>query len=161
MRISDWSSDVCSSDLLTPGGGLTVTVDGYRIDIDDRIALSENLQGAQVAAILLANGVTNAAVARFFTNAADTRNYGIEAMLRWDRRLADDVDLNVTIGYGTFKGKVRRQRTNTVLPSLPLLGPGSIDLITRGQPRNKATLNTTLRWDALRINADEIGRAHV
>src|SRR3546814_3579206 len=101
MRISDWSSDVCSSDLsyfstvtsqssdgvlvnigtfaatdpvaaalggrplkpetstnlsggivLTPAEGVTLTVDGYQVDIDDRVALSESLSGAAVAAIL-------------------------------------------------------------------------------------------------------------
>jgi len=148
------STSLSGGIVLTPGGGLTLTVDAYRIDIDDRIALSENLQGPQVAAILRANGVTNAAVARFFTNAADTRNSGVEATLRWDTQLSADMDLGVTIGYGSFKGKVRRQRTNQVLPSIPLLGAGSIDLIIGGQPRDKALMNTNLRWGAFRVNAD-------
>lgn len=148
------STSLSGGIVVTPGFGLTFTVDAYRIDIDDRIALSENLQGAQVAAILRANGVTNAAVARFFTNAADTRSTGWEATLRWDRRLASEVNLGVTLAYGAFKGKVKRQRTNIVLPSIPLLGAGSIDLLVNGQPRNKATLNTTLGWRALQVNAD-------
>jgi iron complex outermembrane receptor protein len=148
------STSLSGGVVLTPGGGLTFTIDAYRIDIDDRIALSENLQGATVEAILRANGVTNAAVARFFTNAADTRNYGVEAALRWSGRLAERVDLAVMVGYAAFDGEVRSQRVNPVLPNVPLLGAQSIDLVLAGQPHDKAILNTTLRWDALTINAD-------
>ena len=140
--------------VLTPGGGFSLTADVYRIDIDDRIALSENLQGPIVAAILRANGVTNAAVARFFTNAADTRNTGVEVSATWRGRIAQDANLGLTAGYGTYKGRVRRQETNPVLPNIPLLGAGSIDLLVAGQPKNKATFNATLDWRALRFNAD-------
>src|SRR3546814_13403943 len=38
MRISDWSSDVCSSDLLTRWAALTRYVDDGRIDIDNNAA---------------------------------------------------------------------------------------------------------------------------
>ena len=140
--------------VLTPGHGLSVSVDLYRVDIDDRIALSENLQGAQVAAILRANGVTNAAVARFFTNAADTRSKGWEATLRWDGSLGAGTRVAVTAGYGAFDTDVRRQRTNPVLPANPLLGAGSIDLITDGQPRNKLVLNGELTRGPWRVAAD-------
>ncbi|CAN7288712.1 TonB-dependent receptor [Phenylobacterium sp. LjRoot225] len=140
--------------VLTPGYGLTASFDLFRIDIDDRIALSENLQGAQVAAILRAHGVTNAAVARFFTNAADTRTEGFEATLRWDRRLSPDARLGLTLGYGAFDTDVRAQRTNPVLPSSPLLGVSSIDLMTDGQPRNKLVVGGELNWRAWRVSAD-------
>src|SRR3546814_18101375 len=33
MRISDWSSDVCSSDLLKSTSGLLVRADGRRLDV--------------------------------------------------------------------------------------------------------------------------------
>lgn len=148
------STNLSGGIVLTPMRGLTLTVDAYRIDIDDRIALSENLQGPQVAAILRANGVTNAAVARFFTNAADTRNSGWEASLRWDDRLGPELRLGATAGYGRFRGRVRRQRTNPVLPALPLLGAGSIDLLVNGQPRSKATVGATAEWRRLQLDAN-------
>jgi len=148
------STSLAGGVVLTPGHGLTLSLDLFRIDIDDRIALSENLQGAQVAAILRANGVTNAAVARFFTNAADTRTEGWEATLRWDTAIGDEARLAVTLGYAAFDTDVLRQGTNPVLPASPLLGAGSIDLMTDAQPRNKVTLNTELRWRGLRLVAD-------
>lgn len=140
------STNYSAGVVLTPGHGLTFTVDLYRIDIDDRIALSENLQGAQVAALLRAHGVTNAAVARFFTNASDTRSEGWEATLRWDTRIGAEARLALTFAYGAFDTDVRRLATNPVLPASPLLGAGSIDLVTDGQPRNKAILNADLAW---------------
>lgn len=142
--------------VVTPGHGLTLTVDLYRIDIDDRIALSENLQGPQVAAILRAHGVSNAAVARFFTNASDTRSEGWEATLRWDTRIGDEVRLGLTLAYAAFDTDVRHQAVNPVLPASPLLGAGSIDLVTDAQPRNKVVLNAVLNWRDLRFTADLI-----
>ena len=151
---AETSTSYSAGVVLTPGHGLTLSVDVYQVDIDDRIALSENLQGPQVAAILRANGVTNAAVARFFTNAADTRSKGWEATLRWDRRLGPEARLALTFGYGAFDTDVRRKATNRVLPASPLLGAGSIDLMTDGQPRNKAVLNAELTWGSWRAVAD-------
>jgi len=148
------STSYAAGVVLTPGHGLTLSVDLYRIDIDDRIALSENLQGAQVAAILRAHGVTNAAVARFFTNASDTRSEGYEATARWDTAIGPEAKLALTFGYGAFDTDVRRLATNPVLPASPLLGAGSIDLVTDGQPRTKAVLNAELAWRNLRLVAD-------
>jgi len=142
--------------VVTPGHGLTLTVDVYRIAIEDRIALSENLQGAQVLAILRANGVLNAAAARFFTNASDTRSKGWEATLRWDTRIGDEARLGMTLAYAAFDTDVRRQAVNPVLPASPLLGAGSIDLVTDAQPRNKVMLNADLSWRNLRFKADLI-----
>jgi iron complex outermembrane receptor protein len=140
--------------VLTPAHGLSLSVDAYRIDIDDRIALSENIQGPQVAAILLAHGITNAAVARFFTNAADTRSEGWEATLRWDTRFGSETRLGLTFGYGSFDTDVVRTRTNPVLPQIALLGPNSIGVLADGQPGEKALLNALLEWGDWRVTAD-------
>ena len=129
-----------------------MSVDVYRIDIEDRIVLSENLQGAQVSAILLANGITNASVARFFTNAAATRSEGVEATARWTRELPGATTLTATASYGSFDNDVRSLATNPVLPQIPLLGPGSIVLITDAQPSNKALLDVQLDWRRAHLN---------
>jgi iron complex outermembrane receptor protein len=147
------STSLSGGVVLTPGHGLMLTLDVYRIDIDDRIALSENLQGPAVTAILLAHGVTNAAVARFFTNASDTRSQGWEATAQWDTQVGPEARLGATFAYGSFDTDVRRLATNPVLPALPLLGAGSIDLVTDAQPRNKAVLDAMLTWRAWRLAA--------
>ncbi|MEY4838071.1 MAG: hypothetical protein RLZZ475_1930, partial [Pseudomonadota bacterium] len=56
--------------------GLSLTVDYYNIEISDRIVLTENLQGADVVALLQAAGVVGTS-ARFFINGIDTRTQGL------------------------------------------------------------------------------------
>ena len=61
-------------------GGFEATIDAYRIDIDDRIVLSENLNTPQVAALIAPFGAT---VARFFINGVETKTEGIDLVTRY------------------------------------------------------------------------------
>lgn len=150
------STNYSAGVVLTPGYSLTFSVDVYGIDIEDRIAMTETLQGPQVVAILKANGVTNAAIARFFNNASDTRTQGWEATLRWERQLTTDARLALTLGYGAFDTDPTRIAANPVLPSIPLLGEASIDLVADGQPRVKALVNAELSWGDFSFTADVV-----
>lgn len=138
--------------VLTPLPRLSITADVFRIEIDDRIALSESLTGPAVVAILAARGITNASQVRFFTNAADTLTEGWEAALHWSAPLADEGRLALTLAYGAFDNDVKRLAVNPVLPNLALLGPQSIGVLTDAQPRNKVTFTADLelgRWQVL------------
>jgi hypothetical protein len=55
---------------------VTVTIDAYRIDIDDRIVLSENLTQANVRAYLESLGFVGVGGGRFFINGVDTETTG-------------------------------------------------------------------------------------
>jgi iron complex outermembrane receptor protein len=61
-------------------GGFEATIDAYRIDIDDRIVLSENLNTPQVAALIAPFG---ASVARFFINGVETKTEGIDVVAKY------------------------------------------------------------------------------
>jgi iron complex outermembrane receptor protein len=61
-------------------GGFEATIDAYRIDIDNRIVLSENLNTPQVAALIAPFGAT---VARFFINGVETKTEGIDLVMRY------------------------------------------------------------------------------
>jgi len=61
-------------------GGFEATIDAYRIDIDDRIVLSENLNTPQVAALIAPFGAN---VARFFINGVDTKTEGIDVVAKY------------------------------------------------------------------------------
>ena len=65
------------------GGNFDATIDAYRIDIDDRIVLSENLNTPQVAALIAPFGAN---VARFFINGVDTKTEGIDLVSRYQLR---------------------------------------------------------------------------
>jgi iron complex outermembrane receptor protein len=64
-------------------GNFEATVDAYRIDIRDRIVLSENLSTPQVAALISPFGAT---VARFFINGVETKTEGIDVVARYALR---------------------------------------------------------------------------
>jgi iron complex outermembrane recepter protein len=129
-----------------PFDGFQFTADYFHIRIRDRIALSEQLGGATVAAILAAAGITNFQQARFFTNAVDTTTRGVELTARWRGRIAPEATLDLGLGYGWFDHKLDRLRANPVLPSLPLLATKSILFITQAQPDNKLTAQANLAW---------------
>jgi iron complex outermembrane receptor protein len=73
--------------VLQPLPGLSITLDAYQIDIDDRIGLSTDfeLTGAQRADLAavnvpLANELTHV---RFYTNSFDTRSTGLDLVAAW------------------------------------------------------------------------------
>lgn len=150
------SRNISAGVVLTPLPGLSVTADVFRIEIDDRIALSESLSGPAVAAILAARGITNASQVRFFTNAADTMTEGWEGAVNWSTPIATDGRLTLTLAYAAYDNDVESLAVNPVLPALALLGPTSIGVLTDAQPRNKVTLNAGLDIGCWSLLADVV-----
>ena len=133
--------------VLTPISHLSVTADVFRLDIADRIALSESLTGAAVTAILAAHHITNA---------ADTRTEGWEAAVHWNGQVGTAGDYNLTLAYGSYDNDLTALRANPVLPALPLLAATSIATLTDAQPRNKLTLGGDVRLGGLRLSGDVV-----
>jgi len=131
--------------VLTPAPGLVISADLFRIDIDDRIVLSETLLGPAVTNVLRAAGVTNTSQVRFFNNAVDTRTEGYEITADW-RTYFGEAKFNATAAYMLVDTDITTLRANPVIPALPLLAPISIDLLTKAQPQNKLTLGGRLEW---------------
>ena len=67
-----------------PLPGLAVELDGYQIDVDDRIVLSDPLGGAEAQALLAAAGVSGVESVQYFFNGVDTRTRGVDLRLRYD-----------------------------------------------------------------------------
>ncbi len=85
----------------TPLKGLEITVDGYLINIDDRIVLTNNFTGGSdttLTRLLKENGATTA---NFFTNAIDTRAKGLEAVISYRTSFSNEDRLRFTLA-GTF-----------------------------------------------------------
>jgi len=101
-------------------GGFEATIDAYRIDIDDRIVLSENLNTPQVAALLDPFDVT---VARFFINGVDTKTEGIDLVTRYLWR---------TENAGKFEFIAAGNWNDTEVEKVP--STNVIDNICVGQP---------------------------
>ncbi|MGK6320760.1 TonB-dependent receptor plug domain-containing protein [Sphingomonas sp. DT-204] len=138
------SSNATAGVVFGPFGGFTFTADYFRIRIRDRIALSEQLGGAAVNAILRDAGITGFSQVRFFTNAVDTTTRGVEVTARWQGSLGPGTRLSVAAGYSWLDNRLDTLRPNPMLPTLPLLATKSILFLTEAQPRAKGTLQASL-----------------
>jgi iron complex outermembrane receptor protein len=79
----------------------SLTVDAYRIDIDDRVVLSENLTGSAVQQILANAGELNTESVRYFTNAIDSTTQGVDIVATYSLALNNlgDVRLNAAANF--------------------------------------------------------------
>jgi len=136
-----------------PLPGLTVTIDAYQIDIDNRIVLTENLGAAgsgtaavnaAVKAVLDANGFQSVGAARFFINGLDTRTRGIDAVVSYRFRTENLGNWTLTAAYNYNKTRIQ-QRINDLgplatIPGIVLFGRVEGIRFTDGQPRDKVVL---------------------
>ncbi|MGY4396844.1 iron complex outermembrane receptor protein [Sphingomonas sp. UYAg733] len=131
---------------LTPGGGFTLTVDYYNIKIDNRILLTENLQGAAVVSVLQAAGINNITSARFFINGIDTRTQGVEAVASYRVPDFGAGKFTLTAGYNYNTTKITSRNVLSPIPGVTLFGRQESLRLEQGQPRTK--LNLGLDWIA-------------
>ena len=129
-----------------------LTVDAYRITIDDRIVLSENLSGDEVEAILVAAGELNTQRARFFTNAIDTTTKGIDIVATYDLELSRYGSLALSAALNFNDTEVTHLKENP--PELNSLGDDyvlfsdrEIARFEKGTPKNKYNLAATWTLD--------------
>ena len=132
-----------------PTRNWTNTVDLYRIDIDDRIVFSSNLQLANAPALasaLVAQGI-NVGAARYFTNAVDTRTKGIDVVSTYRLNLPQGTRLDTTLAYNHNDNEVLRvAATPAVLAAqnLVLADRQTIKRLTVGSPKDKLSLTGDL-----------------
>ncbi|MDH5833062.1 TonB-dependent receptor plug domain-containing protein [Luteimonas kalidii] len=152
--------------VMQPIDNLYVTVDAYRIDIDDRVYLSENLTGPVGDYLAAEYGIFGVQGGRYFTNALDTRTRGIDIVgsYRWE---FDASNLAATAGYNRNKTTISRIAPNPAALEevadeygvvLNRIGRVEQGRVTDGTPRDRFFLNgiwtlgnfsvdaTTTRW---------------
>lgn len=124
----------------TPTDALSVTLDGYQIEIDDRIVLSGRFQDddPSIGDILQQLGVGEA---QFFVNSVDTRTRGIDLTINHRANVGQGV-LNTFLAFN--RGTTKVQKVNTP-PNLlgreeSLLEERDRRFIEGGSPRSKAVL---------------------
>ena len=90
-KLKEETSNSFSAGLTGTFGDFTITVDGYLINIDDRIVYSGSFGNGgdpELTAIFEAAGATSA---RFFVNAIDTKSSGVDVVLSHKANLGDAV----------------------------------------------------------------------
>jgi iron complex outermembrane receptor protein len=132
-------------------GSFEATVDAYRIDIRDRIVLSENLNSAAVRALVEPYGVD---AARFFINGVSTRTQGLDTVLHYLLRTDAAGKFDFSVASNLNKTSLDYVPTGTsVLPGIVLFARQNELRFTKGTPSNKLILGND--W-SLPIGSDSL-----
>lgn len=136
-------------------GRLTITVDAYRIDIDDRIVLSENLTQENVRQYLTDQGFIGVGGGRFFINGVETETEGVDIVVSypWESDAAGRFDFTFTANFNsTDVTKVPTTEQLAALdPAPPLFDRLNVLTFEEGTPENKFSLG--VNWQLERIGA--------
>jgi iron complex outermembrane recepter protein len=133
-------------------GGLEVTIDAYRIDVDNKIVLSETLTGSATAAPG-SNALTifnllqpfGASAARFFLNGVNTSTKGVDYSI--DYRLPTDdfgnFDFTASVNTNNFRVTRTPATAPSVLPTpVSLFARQAVLRFEEGTPPYKVVLQT-------------------
>ncbi|MBI1253027.1 MAG: TonB-dependent receptor [Hyphomonas sp.] len=96
-------------------GSFNLTVDGYRIDVEDRIVLSENLTATNVQNFLVSQGFIGSGGGRFFLNGVDTETTGVDIIANYAFPETALGSFSATVGANFNKTEV------TAIPAIPVL----------------------------------------
>lgn len=92
----------------TPFKGLEITVDGYLINIKNRIVLTNNFNGGTDTALTKLLKESGATTANFFANAIDTKAKGLEAVISYHASFANEHKLRFTAAVTFIKNEVKK-----------------------------------------------------
>ncbi|KAF1711127.1 TonB-dependent receptor [Pseudoxanthomonas kalamensis DSM 18571] len=143
--------------VLQPADGLYVTIDAYRIAVDDRITLSANLTSTAVRNYLNANGFPSVGGGRYFTNAIDTTTDGIDIVGTYNWKLANS-SIDLTAGYNYNKTTIDRVAGNpaaleAIDPTAERFSRVEIGRFEKGAPRDKLSLGGTWHLASFDVSA--------
>jgi len=134
-------------------GTFDLTIDAYRIAIEDQIVLSENIArtfSPQVAALLDPRGVQ---AARFFINGVESESEGIDVVGRYRLRTDSLGDFDFTVAANVNDVTVTRVPTSTSVlnPAPTLFNRQRILTFEEGTPDTKVA--GSLDWERGRFGA--------
>src|SRR5689334_13438849 len=131
---------------IEPLRNASVTVDYYRIDLKDRIVLSNNFTGQAVVDTLAAHNVACVNGARYFTNAVDSRTNGVDIIGNYGWSITRTALLRLTAAYNGNWTKVTRVDSSAILPGQGNALFSRVDRarLEKGNPRNNLVLSANL-----------------
>ena len=128
------------------GEHFDVSLDVFRIDIDDRVALTERISGDALSEFVEDQfGVRGVESANFFLNAADTRTEGAELVSNWRQALAGG-NLLLTGALSYAKTDIKRITPTpdallAIDPDYVLFGVEESNTLTDAAPRTRAVFS--------------------
>ncbi|CAH1002225.1 Vitamin B12 transporter BtuB [Neolewinella maritima] len=133
-----------------PSANLSITIDGYLIDINDRVVLTGQFQGGddndrdrEISRLLQQ---ANANRAAFFANAIDSRTRGIDLVVTHNARIGNN-SLQTSLAATVAKTSLQEVNTSSVLEGLEdtYFDRTSQIFLESAVPRTKA--NLTFNYD--------------
>ena len=129
-------------------GTVNLTVDAYRIKVENRIVLSENLTQVNVRNFLTAQGFIGVGGGRFFINGVDTTTEGVDVVVAWPYNAGGAGKFDFTVAGNFTKTDVTKVPVTTQLSALapaPILFDRlNVLSLEEGQPKNK--INASASW---------------
>ncbi|QXI31339.1 TonB-dependent receptor plug domain-containing protein [Pseudomonas vanderleydeniana] len=125
----------------------SVTVDAYRIDISNRITLSDQLPASVVSPIFAGTPYANIQSAAFYTNIADTRTDGVELTGNYQLDLQQWGRLNLSSGFSKNNTTITALRDVGGISGSQIIGRATQGLIEDGTPDSKLTLSANWLYD--------------
>ena len=120
-----------SAGLIAGRGPVEVTADWFRIDVEDRVALTQEIRlGPDEIDVLLSEGILEAMnfpVFRFFVNDFSTRTEGLDVLASW--RVSDRTSVRASWNYTvTLVGALgsNAKITSWTLVGAPVSALGSV-----------------------------------
>ncbi|MBX9745963.1 MAG: TonB-dependent receptor [Hyphomonadaceae bacterium] len=138
------------------GDHFTLTVDAFRIDISDRITLSERIEGGNLENFIFTNfGVADVAAVNFFTNAVDTLTEGFDIVATYRNEILGG-DLALSAAYNRSETSIESVRPDPVdLATLgvtgTLFGIEERNTLTDAAPSEKFSFTADWRGDRLSL----------
>ena len=126
--------------VITPTDVLTITLDYYSIDIDDRIVISGALDNADVGGAF----GPNVDEGQFFINGVDTETQGFDLVVTYAMAVGNG-DLNLSAAANWTETDVVKEHNNSSIPSISdkLFTEQDISIIEDWQPEDRLNLSAT------------------
>lgn len=130
--------------------GLSLTVDAFQIEIDDRIILSSSLIPSDSPAVADALAAAGADNARFFINAVDTTTKGVDVVLTKDFAVGAG-DLTAQVAYGYNETEIDDVNLPSIIGDLEAKLFDNVERtrMTRSVPRHSGNISFTHSYDRL------------
>ena len=93
-----------------PSANIKLTLDGYIVDIDDRVILTGQFDDGGDPELANLFAQANASRAAFFSNSVDTKTKGIDIVVDHSGRISDKVNMKNTLAFTFSKTEVENAR---------------------------------------------------
>jgi len=140
--------------VLRPDSTSSITIDAYRLSINDVITITDSLQGAPVTAAFNAAGLNGYTQATYYLNAWDARTNGVDLVGRKHFEFASSrLDLTLATSYLDTSISNFKNTVNVGGTTLTALNNARVRDAETGVPKNKIVLGGTYGFGKWMVDA--------